>query len=332
MNKLTEAKNNGSTTSEQLLLAAMLPVMNIFETEYIGEQDMFNSRYWQRNKDRAVDSPLYQYNLNTKQYDGEFTGYGIQNDYLMGGDTILSNWRTRQAGKTFNPTAYTRAYMFYKAVCKENIGNGIDAQWVNDRLGPDNEVTQIQPYYIPRMIVNAFYAGSEHKEFLSSSNSRKDVLGLDSDDAQNADWIELVNRIRDTGISTKEDQKVMYNIWADWGIMLDDYFPEADIGSHDINVANVVDEILEEAKKAQEELKTMDRDQKSIFMQMRRRICSLGGQYVLLSQADFATVKAAFEELFPGEVVEPIAPKPRASRKRKAKESVNFVSEFMRWQ
>ena len=100
------------------------------------------------------------------------------------------------------------------------------------------------------MIVNAFYAGSEHKEFLSSSNSRKDVLGLDSDDAQNADWVELVNRIRDTGISTKEDQKVMYNIWADWGIMLDDYFPEADIGSHDINVANVVDEILEEAKKA----------------------------------------------------------------------------------
>ena len=49
MNKLTEAKNNGSTTSEQLLLAAMLPVMNIFETEYIGEQDMSNSRYWQRN-------------------------------------------------------------------------------------------------------------------------------------------------------------------------------------------------------------------------------------------------------------------------------------------
>ena len=68
MNKLTEAKNNGSTTSEQLLLAAMLPVMNIFETEYIGEQDMSNSRYWQRNKDRAVDSPLYQYNLNFQKY------------------------------------------------------------------------------------------------------------------------------------------------------------------------------------------------------------------------------------------------------------------------
>ena len=57
MNKFTEAKNNGSTTSEQLLLAAMLPVMNIFETEYIGEQNMSNSRYWQRNKDKAVDSP-----------------------------------------------------------------------------------------------------------------------------------------------------------------------------------------------------------------------------------------------------------------------------------
>ena len=41
MNKLIEAKNNGSTTSEQLLLAAMLPVMNIFETEYIGEQERY---------------------------------------------------------------------------------------------------------------------------------------------------------------------------------------------------------------------------------------------------------------------------------------------------
>jgi hypothetical protein len=337
MNKFTEAKNKGSTTSEQLLLAAMLPVMNIFESEYIDEQTLSKSRYYQGYSPNDetfnfdTEDPLYKYNLSTKRYDGEFTGDGIiDNNDLMDGETVLTRWQNNQAGKTFNPAAYTRAYMFYKAVCKENIGNGISAQWAKDRLGPDNAVTQIQPYYIPRMIVNAFYAGSDHKEFLSSCNSRKNVLLLNSDDAQNSDWVELVNRIRDTGVSTKEDQKLMYDIWADWGIMLDDYFPEADIGSHDINVAKIVDEILEEAKKAQEELKTMDKDQKSIFMQMRRRICSLGGQYVLLSQADFATVKAAFEELFPGEVVEPIAPKPRAPRKRKTVESTDLISEFMK--
>lgn len=325
---LNEAHSKGTTTNEQLLLAAMLPIINIFETPYIDETKLGGSKYYQSSEKRDKDEALYRYDIPTKAYKGEFTGYGRQNNHLLGGDSIVQSWMD-QNQQRFSPAAYTRAYMFYKAVCKENIGNGIDASWVNDRLGPDNEVTQIQPYYIPRMIANAFYGGVK-KELTSTCNSRGDILEVESQDGQNPDWVEVVTRIRTTGISTKEDQGIIYNIWADWGIMLDDYFPNADIGSQDINVGELVEDLMEEARKAQEELKSMDRDQKSIFMQMRKRICSLGGQFVLLSQADFATVKAAFEELFPGEVVEPIAPKPRAPRKRKTAESVDLVSEFMK--